>query len=151
MCYGRTDLPLADPAAAVRLAARLSAMAATFWTSPLQRCRMVALARGPHRVDARLQELDFGAWESLKWDAVPRAELDAWAADVWHVGPPGGETGAALVARVEAFFSDLPAGQHVVISHGGPLKVLAALARGTAVDLLAPAQPLGAMVSIEGS
>ncbi|MFC7551236.1 hypothetical protein ACFQU7_01395 [Pseudoroseomonas wenyumeiae] len=30
-----------------------------------------------------------------------------------------------------------------MVSHGGPLKVLAALIEGRAVDLLAPAPPLG--------
>lgn len=146
-CYGRTDLAVADPATIAPLAARLAALAATVWTSPARRCRDVAAAIGPHHPDDRLQELDFGAWENCLWDDVPRAALDRWAADPWGFCPPGGETGAALVARVSAFQAALPPGRHVVITHGGPLKVLAALLRGQPIDLLAPA-PLPGSVDI---
>ena len=141
-CYGRADLPI-DAEAAASLAARLAPLGGTVWTSPAQRCRLVAAALGAHRVDERLQELDFGAWEWLPWDAVPRAALDAWAADPLAFAPPGGESGAALVARVGAFHRALPPGDHVVISHGGPLKVLAALLIGRVPDLLAPAAAPG--------
>ena len=95
--------------------------------------------------DDRLMELDFGAWEGLPWDDVPREALDAWAADPWAFCPPGGETGAALVARIRAFWSDLPMGDHILISHGGPLKVLAALATNQPIDLLAPAPAPGSV------
>ena len=134
---------MADPAAAADLAGRLKAFGGTVWTSPARRCRMVAEALGPHTVDARLQELDFGTWEGQAWDAVPRAMLDAWAADLMGFAPPGGESGAALVARAGAFVAGLAAGDHVVITHGGPLKVLGAMLRGSPVDLLAPAPALG--------
>ncbi len=147
-CYGRTDLPLAVEGDAARLAARLAPVGGTVWTSPARRCRGVAAALGAHRVDPRLQELDFGAWEGLRWDDVPRAALDAWAADPWGFAPPGGESGAALVARVRAFRRALPPGDHVVISHGGPLKVLLALEGGGPVDLLAPAPALASVTPL---
>ena len=150
VCYGRLDLPLADPGAAAALAGRLAGFGGTVWTSPARRCRMVAEALGPHTVDARLQELDFGGWEGQAWDAVPRALLDAWAADPMGFAPPGGESGAALVARAGAFAAALPAGDHVVITHGGPLKVLGAVLRGCPVDLLAPA-PAPGSVTVVGS
>ena len=141
-CYGRTDLPIADGAVAP-LAALLTPLGGVVWTSPAQRCRRVAAALGEHRVDDRLQELDFGAWEGTPWDRVPRGALDAWAADPWSFAPPGGESGAALVGRVAAFHRALPPGDHVVISHGGPLKVLIALVLGRQPDLLAPVPPPG--------
>ncbi len=96
-------------------------------------------------------ELDFGAWEGQRWDDVPRAALDAWAADVWGFAPPRGESGGALVARVRAFHAELPAGDHVVISHGGPLKVLAALVAGRSVDLLAPPPVTGSVTVFPAS
>ena len=147
-CYGRLDLPLADPAAAAALAARLAGLGGAAWSSPAQRCRAVAVALGPHRLDARLLELDFGAWEGRPWDDVPRPALDRWAADPAGFAPPGGESGAALVARVTAFAASLPLGDHVVVTHGGPLKVLSALLRGFPVDLLAPAPPVGSVTLI---
>ena len=134
-----------DAAAAHAIAARLTGFGGQIWSSPAQRCRAVADAVGPHRLDDRLQELDFGAWEGLPWDDVPRAALDEWASDPVAFAPPGGETGAALIARVGAFYQALGPGDHAIITHGGPLKVLGALARRQAVDLLAAAPALGAV------
>lgn len=146
-CYGRTDLPLANPADSYKLAAKLPA--GRIWSSPSARCRAVAAASGDHTVDDRLRELDFGLWEGLLWDDVPRDALDRWAADPWSFAAPGGESGAELTGRVTSFWNALPAGDHVVISHGGPLKVLAALVTGGPVDLLAPAQALGTIRRVE--
>jgi alpha-ribazole phosphatase len=148
ICYGRRDLAIADPASVPPIVQQVRAMSATVWTSPLRRCRIVADAIGANRVDARLIEMDFGAWDGLAWDAIPRAALDEWAADPLAFAPPGGEMGAALAARVTAFREALPAGDHVVVSHGGPLKILAALLRGVAVDLMAPSLPLGSVTFI---
>jgi alpha-ribazole phosphatase len=149
ICYGHRDLAIADPQSVGAIVAEVCTMKGTVWTSPLRRCRVVADAIGPNRVDPRLVEMDFGDWDGLAWNAIPRAELDAWAADPWRFAPPGGETGASLVARVTAFRDALPAGDHVVVSHGGPLKVLAALLRGHPVDLMAHAPPLASVTLIE--
>lgn len=149
ICYGRRDIAIADPASVAPIVARVKGIAGAVWTSPLHRCRIVADAIGPARVDARLIEMDFGTWDGMAWDAIPRAELDAWAADPLGFAPPGGESGAALVAQVTAFRNSLPPGDHVVVAHGGPLKVLAALLRGQPVDLLAPSPALGSVTFIE--
>ena len=141
------DVPLADAASVGALAARLAGLGGTVWTSPAARCRLVAEALGDHRVESRLQELDFGAWDGQLWDDVPRHALDAWAADPWGFAPPDGEGGRALVSRVQAFWTSLPPGNHVVLTHGGPLKVLGALAAGRPVDLLAP-PPAPASITI---
>ena len=138
---------MADLREATTLAARLAGTG-TVWTSPARRCRVVAEAIGPHRVDERLQELDFGAWEGLRWDAVPREALDAWAADTAGFAPPGGESGAALEARVRSFAAALPAGDHVVVTHGGPLKILIRVLRGQKVNLLAVPPALGSVTTI---
>ena len=150
-CYGRTDLELAEPGSAAALAARLTGMEGIVWTSPSGRCRNVAEAVGPHRIDPRLMELDFGAWEGVPWDDVPRSALDGWAADPWGFAPPGGETGAALVSRVRDFHADLPPGAHIVVSHGGPLKVLLALLAGRPVDLLALPPALGSVTVVNSA
>ena len=150
-CYGRLDVPLRVEAAATvpAVAARLAAEGfARAWSSPARRCAVVADALGlPVRLDARLRELDFGVWEGLAWAAVPRAALDAWAADPLGFAPPGGESGAALLARVQAVLADLRAAGEdcVVVSHGGPLKLFGALLRGASPDLLAPAPALGSV------
>jgi alpha-ribazole phosphatase len=148
VCYGRLDVPVADPSAASALAARLAGMGGTVWTSPARRCRVVADALRAPIVDPRLLELDFGDWEGRAWNEVPRSALDAWAADITGFAPPGGESGAALIERVSAFASRLSSGDHVVVTHGGPLKVLTALLRRLPVDLLAPAPELGSVTLI---
>ncbi len=158
ICYGRLDIGLtaAGHAAVGAIAAQLADHPATMiWTSPAQRCLMVAAALGaaravtPH-VEPRLRELDFGAWEGRAWDDVPRPLLDDWAADPLGFAPPGGETGAALIARVRAVHAGLVAqgAPCIVIAHGGPLKLLAALLRGEPPDLLAAAPPLGSITFI---
>ena len=121
-------------------------------SSPLARCRQPAEALAtrldiPLALDPRLLELDFGAWEGLAWHRVPRPDLDRWAADPLGFAPPSGEPGAALIARVTALHAVLVAEPRpwLVVSHGGPLRLLAAMLRGETPDLLAPSPPLGAM------
>ncbi len=146
-CYGRTDLPVSGSAAG--LIRQVAGLDGTVWTSPSIRCRSVAATRPGYRVDERLLELDFGAWEGRLWEEVPRPALDAWAADPWRFAPPGGETGASLVSRVRAFRDGLPPGDHIVISHGGPLKVLCALLEGRPIDLLAPPPAIGSVTTLQ--
>jgi alpha-ribazole phosphatase len=151
LCYGRLDLDL--HAEGVADIARVRDVLAGFaaecvWTSPARRCRLLADALGrPVRVDARLQEMDFGHWEGRSWNEIDRAALDRWAAAPLNFAPPGGESGAALIARVRAFAAELR-DDCIVISHGGPLKILAALLSGRAVDLLAATPAFGAVEMI---
>ncbi|WP_419900059.1 histidine phosphatase family protein [Roseomonas sp. USHLN139] len=150
ICYGRLDLaPGAGDVAALHHGIATAGLdRAPIFSSPARRCRALAEALAAGRevtFDERLLELDFGDWEGVAWDDIPRANFDAWAADVERNAPPGGESGAALRARVAAFHAALPE-DSVVVSHGGPLKLLAALLRGETPDLLAPSPPMGALV-----
>ena len=151
VCYGRRlDLATVPPGS--MLSDPFLSGAQVVWSSPARRCLGVA---GPIaaslgvelRVDHRLQELDFGDWEGQPWSAIPRDDLDRWAADPLAFAPPGGESGAALIARVLSFQADLSE-DCVVVSHGGPLKVLGALLRGQAVDLLTPPPAIGSITAI---
>jgi alpha-ribazole phosphatase len=153
VCYGRLDVaaqPFPEDQIG-RIAAEPGLCDTTcIWTSPARRCHGLAVALAlalavPLRVDLRLQELDFGAWEGQKWDGIPRRDLDRWAASPCGFAPPGGESGADLMARVGDFHMALrrDAQDCIVVTHGGPLKVLTALLLGMKVDLLAAAPPLG--------
>jgi alpha-ribazole phosphatase len=141
VCYGQTDVPLLDDAgeSARSLEARMHALdvppCADGWhASPLQRCASLAsaLAADVH-LDGRLAELDFGAWEGQTWDRIERASINAWAADIEHARPHGGESLAQFADRVLAWFSDVSSGDarsvHV-IAHAGVMRVLAAYLLG---------------------
>ncbi|MFW7269064.1 histidine phosphatase family protein [Gluconacetobacter sp. Hr-1-5] len=152
-CYGRLDIALrpgwerhADGLAVLARGAAIHVI----HSAPATRCQMVAsrLAAAtslPLRIDSRLAELDFGAWEGHPWADIDRTALDRWAENPEDFAPPGGESGAALRRRILSFWADLlregqPAG---IISHGGPLRLLRALARGETPDLLASPPPQG--------
>jgi len=152
VCYGRTDVPLAvdEREAAAAIVARLAALDVplprALVTSPLVRCAGVArqLARRfgcAETADARVQEIDFGAWERLRWDAIDRAALDAWAADLRHARTHGGESVAQFGTRVGEWFETWKraskaagAGQRgskaptFAVTHAGVIRMLASLA-----------------------
>ena len=127
-CYGQRDLPLAAPAAQAanalrpRLPARFDLI-----SSPLTRCRQLAEQLAPRpRLEPRLMEMHFGRWEGQRWDAIDRAQLDAWADDLLGFVPPGGESVAALFARAQDFAASLaPSLQQVaIITHAGVMRSL---------------------------
>ncbi len=131
VCYGITDLP---PGAelgreARRLDVQLPA-ASRIVTSPLARCARLAEALAqardlPLTTDIRLREIDFGAWEGLRWDDIPRDQIDAWAADLMHARPHGGESVAMLAARAAPALDEAEGA--LVVTHMGVIR--AALAR----------------------
>ncbi|GGE90816.1 histidine phosphatase family protein [Massilia psychrophila] len=152
LCYGRTDLAVA-PAETARVGAALSnalPAGAALFSSPLQRCLDLAEALGGAAAptcDARLAELDFGNWEMQSWEHIARADIDAWAADVVHYRPGGGESVLHMAERVSAFYADLAAlslARAIVVCHAGTIRLLAECGRGaTALQMAqrAAAQP----------
>jgi len=130
ICYGATDLPLADDPAVHAAALRpLLPADAPLFASPLERCRrLAALLHPAPLIDVRLREIDFGDWEMQPWDRLDRNQFDAWAADPSRFVPPGGEAVAALRARVAAFLAELPdeAADVILVAHAGVIKACAA-------------------------
>ncbi|MGA2341999.1 MAG: histidine phosphatase family protein [Steroidobacteraceae bacterium] len=135
LCYGREDLrvePHALAAAATAVRGRIPAAvlgAAPVFTSPMSRClelaRELAMPREPLVCDD-LVELDFGAWEGASWDAVPRDELNAWAADVWGYRPGGGESAAMAAGRWRTWSGALrhcAADAALAVTHAGIIRV----------------------------
>ena len=114
LCYGTLDL-CADPAATAHSAQQLAAelpQALQVRYSPLQRCVQLAHALQALRPDlqvqpdARLRELDFGAWEGRAWSSIARADIDAWTTAFATHRPGGGESLTAMLARVAAALQD---------------------------------------------
>ncbi|RQU93979.1 alpha-ribazole phosphatase [Burkholderia cenocepacia] len=160
VCYGRSDVPLAESAdggaQAVRMhLAELSAPPPEqVRTSPLTRCASVAerLARAfdvPLLGDDDWQEMDFGAWEMQRWDDIDRAALDAWAADLMHACAHGGESVARFVARVARQADAVAAfdGPQWVVTHAGVIRAFASHVLRVPLDtLLSRPVPTGGAV-----
>lgn len=128
VCYGASDVDLAEPIDLAGLAA-LPAFDHLI-SSPLRRCRVLADAIGAARglepmVDTRLREMDFGVWEGRAWDDISRQELDEWATNFEDARPHGGESVAQLAARVDAALTDHLAtndGCLIIITHAGVIR-----------------------------
>lgn len=137
ICYGRTDLAVAPEEQAQVLASLTTTLpkTAALFSSPLQRCAGLA-AHLPHHaiLDARLVEMDFGAWEMHPWDDIPRADIDAWAADLIEYHPGGGESVLQMATRVQGFYADLQRQQgadtSIIICHAGTIRLLCAFHAG---------------------
>lgn len=142
---GRTDPPLSEcgRSQAVAVARRLAdEPLLAVYSSPLQRARDTAQAIGGlHCLRVKevpdLAELDFGAWDGLSYGEIERRDperLSRWLSDPVAVCPPGGESLAHLAQRVMAathhILAQYPRGTSVIVSHGGPIRVIVCEALG---------------------
>lgn len=140
---GHCDIPLSvqGRVQALWLAERLQEeMICAIYTSDLVRARetaeIIARQRTPAvqiRVSAAWREIDFGDWEGLTYAQIAEQFKDqlGFFTDPEHCSPPNGEPLAHMQRRVKDALSaivqsdDLPtAGDAVIVSHGGPLRVL---------------------------
>lgn len=137
ICYGSTDLAIAPGQLTQTLATLQLPAGLPIYSSPLRRCAELAARLSPApRYDARLAEMHFGAWEMQPWDTIPRADIDAWAADMVHYRPGGGESVLQMAERISAFYSELTT-DAIVICHAGAMRLLAARHAGLATEEMA--------------
>lgn len=140
VCYGATDVA-ADAQATLQAAHTLAqALPAgvVLLSSPLQRCERLtqSICRLrpdlTYKTDIRLAELNFGAWEGQRWDAIAPAELQSWtdAFDTWRCG--GAECVDEMMARVCALWDASRAGSQsaVWITHAGVIRAANLVASG---------------------
>lgn len=144
--YGQRDVPcdVSDARAFEALAAALPENA--IWvTSHLTRARDTAAAivsagrAGPDPIiEHDFAEQNFGDWAGLTWEEIA-ARDPAFHARFWDdpvgLAPPGGESFAAVVARVGATIARLSAahpGDIIAVAHGGSIR--AAIATALALD-----------------
>jgi broad specificity phosphatase PhoE len=142
--YGQCDLPAdcGDARLFAGLAARLP-QDALWVTTPLGRTGQTAeaiLAQGDHRPrqrheEGRFAEQHFGEWQGLSHDELRQRQAPEWHR-FWlapaEATPPGGESFAAVVARVNAGVEELSAqhrgGDIVCVAHGGSIRAALAVA-----------------------
>jgi len=132
-CVGRIDLPVDRRKAkrlahAIRTRARRERLPRRVVTSTAWRTRCVGrILRGwgwQHTVDARLDELDFGRWDGLRWSDISAAAVQAWCDDFAMHAVGGGESVEALLARCLGWWREqrgLPVGERAacMVGHGG--------------------------------
>lgn len=136
-CYGRTDVALSAAGLAEARTVAAAVVGEGFdavFSSPSRRARILALRVGarldrPVRIEPRLAERHFGAWEGRSWDEIWAEEggaMDGMIDAPDNYRPGGGETTGELAARVLAWFRDLALGTaFVAAAHGGPIAALA--------------------------
>lgn len=134
---GHSDVPLAALGCeqASWLARRLrSEEISLIYSSDLARARQTAeiLARGQQvriEVSSAWREINFGAWEGLTYAQIVERfgpQQDFFTGSL-NVSPPGGESLAELVQRVQTAYVEMTRnakGDIVLVSHGGPLRAL---------------------------
>jgi len=130
---GKSDVPLSDDGRkqARQLARYVRGLEsdAVIFCSPLARARETASIAFPDReiqFDARLAELDFGAFEGRSQaENEERAEWAWWVADPFERTTPDGESYRDLRERAVAWLGDLGEAPHVVaMSHSGTIQML---------------------------
>ena len=129
ICYGASDLPLVrDPRTDADLLIKDLPSLDRIVTSPLTRCRSLADALAERlglrsTTDPAIAEMNFGDWESRRWDDIPRPQIDAWAKDFFHAKPHGGESVTDVMTRVRAALHRTQAGTTLWVSHLGVYRV----------------------------
>lgn len=136
LCYGSSDVP-ADAVLtreAANAFAPLPPPGTPVWVSGLLRAQQMVSALqavrpelGAARMDTRLNEMDFGAWELQRWDSMPRSAFDEWMADFAHHRFGGVESTQMLLYRVAAALDDVrsAASTDVVwVTHAGVIRAV---------------------------
>lgn len=133
LCYGQLNIDVRDSFEdEARIISHWLPELELVITSPLLRTRKLAdfvtqAAGCEQRSDARLMEKNFGVWEGLAWEDIPRWQIDEWAADVMTYAPTGGESAQQLMQRVQDFLLDLDTlpQQHIaLVSHAGTIRAI---------------------------
>jgi broad specificity phosphatase PhoE len=111
--------PVAIVSSPLRRAIETAEVIASVWKMDVER-------------EERLIEIDYGEWDQRGFGDVPREELSRWRADPAYT-PPGGESLAALQARVTPCAAELlertgDDGMVIAVSHVSPIKAAVAWA-----------------------
>lgn len=140
---GWTDVPLAPGEAErlekLRTQPPLTGEFCRVYCSDLRRCRETLAALAPHLMlqavyDARLREMDFGAWEGCTYEQLKdNPHYRSWIDNPEAATPPEGEAWAQFAARVDHFCAELqqetqaPAVTRILlVTHGGVIRQLLA-------------------------
>lgn len=157
ICLGHTDVPLSAEGftATQRLAASWEGSAPRFlFSSDLKRAQQSAQVFAARFAieplgDARLREVDLGAWDGKRWDEIAASDAARYRhwADNWVIQEaPGGESFADLIRRTGSWLSALLGSTRdddcvLAVAHAGSIRALLCHALG-----LPPARALALTV-----
>jgi alpha-ribazole phosphatase len=133
-------------------------------SSPLRRCAAFAQALAQElgatcRLDEKFREMGFGEWEGCSAAELMQTHAEQlrgfWSDPSLH-GPPGGEPLVALRSRVMAAWQrivrDEGCGRVLIVTHGGPIRLLRAAQSGTPLrELMSLDVPHASLIGIECS
>ena len=130
---GWSDPPLSEKGRAQARALRPRLEAYSFdsvlSSSSIRAVETARLAYGEPLRDERLRELDFGDIEGSTWpECAP--ELQQGLLDFERFAAPNGESVAQLAERVTQVLRELRPGRHLIVTHGGVVRLLTARSRG---------------------
>jgi alpha-ribazole phosphatase len=135
LCYGRLDVGIDEwkvLETAKLIAHQIPPAAlstAPVFSSPSTRCLALAqLLAAPQlpQPSEDLIEMDFGVWQGLRWDDIPRDQIDAWATQVWDYRPGGGESAQMVCKRWRRWLQAMRDSCHeevIAVTHAGVIRV----------------------------
>lgn len=105
------------------------------WGSDLLRCRQTAALLFPHaayHASEDWRECNFGLWEEHTYEQLhENMHYRNWIDNPFGVTPPQGESLQTMIRRIDRAVEALPEQDSVtVVTHGGPIRYLAARATG---------------------
>lgn len=141
-CLGRTDLPLSEKGKRQALLLREYFKDLPFshvFTSPLKRCVQTAISNAIPKDG--LTEVDMGDWDGLSFDEIRSRWPDIYrerGKDLLRCAPPHGESlyacGERSVSALLQIRKEYPAGDLVLFTHSGVIRMLSAFLMGTSLE-----------------
>lgn len=140
-CYGALDVSAdaQQTEAAAKALAKELPQAIRVEVSPLMRCQQLAQALARLRTDLQfsinpnLREMDFGCWEGMAWNDIPRAAMEDWTQDFSTHRFGGSESAGEVLARVATAWDAVHNGTGadvLWISHAGVARAAVLLQQG---------------------
>ena len=143
VCYGATDMAADSQATEVsaQALAQVLPLGLRVVSSPLKRCVQLVQALKTLRPDlnatpdARLVEMDFGCWEGVRWDAIPKDAHTQWVDNFSTYRFGGRESVGEFMQRVAWARADLTSQteEAVWITHAGVIRAMTLLSQGLSV------------------
>lgn len=129
-CYGQTDIALSPTFAeeAATLAKCIPPLHFQVYSSPLQRCKLLAKKLFPDKpiqYIPELMEINCGQWEMKCWDDIPKDDLQAWMSDFVNCPFPDGESYIQFHKRISKCFHHIISHKNhplAIITHGGVIR-----------------------------